>query len=93
MKLTKEQVDKITILVLEGLKKKDLVVFKADETKVIEKITDAITTDLAQEDKLDREVEEILKSHSSDFNSQKIDYRRMFNLVKHKLAKERGIVL
>ncbi len=93
MKLSKEQVEKITLLVLEGLKKKDLVVFKTEEAKVLEKIMNSITTDLAGEDKLDREVEDILKSHSSGFNSQGIDYRRMFNLVKHKLAKERGIVL
>jgi len=50
-------------------------------------------TDLRAEDTLDREVEEILKGHSGEIDSQRLDYRKMFNIVKGKLARERGIIL
>lgn len=93
MKLTKEQVEKISALILESLKEKNLIVFKADEKNVLEKINDVILEDLRAEDDLDKEVEEILKSHTGQIDSQRLDYRKMFNMIKGKLARERGIVI
>lgn len=93
MRLTKEQVEKISALVLARLKERDLVVFKTDERKVLERVNEIILGDLRAEDDLDREVEEMLKARAGEINSQKIDYRKMFNMIKGKLARERGIVL
>lgn len=93
MRLTKEQVDKISRLVLERLKDKELIAFKADERKVLERIEEIVLADLRAEDSLDREVEELLKAHSGAMDSQKVDYRKMFNMIKGKLARERGIVI
>ncbi len=93
MKLTIEQVDKISRIVVERLKEKDLVVFKAPENKVLERMHEIIMRDLKAEDDLDREVEEILKTHTGSMDNQKIDYRKMFSMIKGKLARERGIVL
>lgn len=93
MKLTKEQVEKISSLVIERLKEKELIVFKAGEALVLEKINEAILQDLKAEENLDREVEEIIKTHSGAMDSQRLDYRKMFNMIKNKLARERGIVL
>ncbi|MEK7773604.1 MAG: DUF507 family protein [Deltaproteobacteria bacterium] len=93
MKLTKEQVEKISGLVLKRLKDKDLIDLKAPEVRVLEKITDAVLTDMKAEESLDREVEELLKSHTGGADNQKIDYRKMFTMIKTKLARERGIVL
>lgn len=93
MRLTKEQVEKITRTVLDKLKDKELVEFKAAESKVLERMTEVFLADLRAEDSLDREVEEILKGHSGEIDSQRLDYRKMFNIVKGKLARERGIIL
>ncbi|MBI2412926.1 MAG: DUF507 family protein [Deltaproteobacteria bacterium] len=91
MKLTKEQVEKVSASIIERLKDKDLVIFKAAEPKVLERVNEIILANLRAEDTLDKEVEEILKSHSVE--GQKLDYRKMFNMVKGKLARERGIIL
>jgi len=88
-----EQVDKVSGLIIERLKEKDLVVFKAQENKVLEKVREIIIRDLKAEDDLDREVEEILKTHTGAIDNQKIDYRKMFSMIKGKLARERGIIL
>ena len=93
MRLTREQVDKISGLILNGLKEKDLIVFKTGEDTVLARIRDAILADLQAEDALDREVEEILKAHSGGAGSGQIDLRKMFSMVKGKLARERGIVI
>ncbi len=91
MKLTKEQIEKVSASIIERLKGKDLVVFKAAEPKVLERVNEIILANLRAEESLDKEVEDILKSHSVE--GQKIDYRKMFNMVKGKLARERGIIL
>ncbi|OGQ64623.1 MAG: hypothetical protein A3I81_11375 [Deltaproteobacteria bacterium RIFCSPLOWO2_02_FULL_55_12] len=78
---------------MDRLKERDLVVFKADERKVLERMVEIFLADLRAEDNLDREVEEILKSHAGAIDTQKIDYRKMFNMIKGKLARERGLVL
>lgn len=93
MRLTKEQIEKVSSLILEGLKGKGLIEFKTDERKVLDKINDVILSDMRAEDALDREVEEILKTHASSVNAGKVDYRKMFQMIKTKLARERGIVL
>ncbi|MCC6502811.1 MAG: DUF507 family protein [Deltaproteobacteria bacterium] len=93
MKLTKEQVEKIMRTVIEKLKEKELVEMKSSEAKILERMTEAFLADLRAEDSLDREVEEILKGHSGEIDSQRLDYRKMFNIVKGKLARERGIIL
>lgn len=93
MRLTKEQVEKVSSLILERLKKTDLLVLKADERKVLERINDIILTDLRAEDTLDKEVEEMIRAHTGASDIQKIDYRKMFNMIKNKLARERGLTL
>lgn len=93
MRLPKEQVEKLSKMILETLKAKNLVVFKTDEHKVLARMEAAIFDDLRAEDTLDREVEQILQGHSGAIDTQKIDYRKMFSMIKTRLAKERGIVL
>ncbi len=93
MKLSVEQVEKISKIVVERLKEKDLIVFKAPESKVLDRMHEIIIRNLKAEDDLDREVEEILKTHTGSIDNQKIDYRKMFGMIKGKLARERGIIL
>ena len=93
MKLTKEQVETISKAVLASLKEKELLIFKADEPRVLERITEAILADLRAEDALDREVEEMINSHSAGLGGQTIDHRKMFNMIKSKLVRERGLVI
>lgn len=93
MKLTKEQVEKLSAFIVKRLEEKNLIVLKTTEEKLLEKINGIILENLRQEDDLDREVEEILKAHSGAVDSSRVDYRKMFNMVKGKLARERGIVI
>ena len=93
MKLTKEQVETISRAVLASLKEKELLVFKAAEPLVLERITEAILADLRAEEALDREVEEMISSHAADLGGQTIDHRKMFNMIKNKLVRERGLVI
>lgn len=93
MKLSEEQIERVTAKVLENLKNKGLVKLKADEKTILNRMSEAIIKDLTAEDALDREVDGILDEHSRDVDSGAVDYRKVFNMVKHKLARERGIIL
>jgi len=93
MKLSREQVEKLVRASIERLKEKELIEFKADEKKVYERMVEIFVGDLKAEDDLDKEVEALLKSHSGAMDSQRVDYRKMFSMIKNKLARERGIVL
>jgi len=88
-----EKVEQIATLALKGLKDKGLVVFKTDEEIVLKRMIDAIVADLSAEDALDREVEAKLQSYSEEMDSGGVDYRKLFRMLKYKLARERGIIL
>jgi hypothetical protein len=93
MRLSKEQVEKISRIVLDNLKAKELIIFKVPEEMVLNRIVEIFLNDLKAEDELDREVEEILKGYAKEIDAGRMDYRKMFSLIKGKLAKERSIVL
>ena len=93
MKLSEEQIARVTAKILENLKNKGLIELKAGEQTVLARMNESITKDLLAEDKLDREVDSMLDAHSRDVDSGAVDYRKVFNMVKHKLARERGIIL
>lgn len=93
MRLSKEQVEKISRIILENLKAKKLIIFKAREETVLNRMVEIFLKDLKAEDELDREVEKILKGREREIEAGRMDYRKMFNLIKDKIAKERGIVI
>ncbi len=93
MRITKTQIDKISELILQRLKEKDLIVFKADPAVVLERVVTAILDDMKAEEELDREVEGMLKAHSDEIESGRIDYRKMFSMIKGKLVRERGLTI
>ncbi len=93
MKLTSEQVERICELILSSLKDKKLIEIKTEEKDVLKKMIEVFLSDLKAEEELDKEVESIMSSHSSEIDSQRLDYRKMFNMIKGKLARERGIIL
>ena len=45
------------------------------------------------EDRLNEEVKQLLDSRTKEYERSMMDYGRVFQLVKSKLARERGLVL
>lgn len=93
MRLLKEQVEKISGIILDNLKAKELIIFKAQEEVVLRRIIEIFSNDLKAEDELDREVEGIIKGYAKEIEAGRMDYRKMFSLIKGKLVKERGLVI
>jgi hypothetical protein len=93
MRLTQQQIRSVSIgVVKEAVRRGALRLLVPDEGAValVEK---AIADDLSVEDRLNEEVKQILKTYEREIEQGRADYKTMFDLVKKKLVRERGLVL
>ncbi|MCC7202614.1 MAG: DUF507 family protein [Nitrospirae bacterium] len=93
MKFKKERVSILATGIFEGLLKNGLISANVPAEELIRKIENTVMDDLMIEDKLNEEVREILKSHSKQLEKESVNYQKMFQMVKDKLVKERGLIL
>ena len=66
---------------------------KAPEDLLLAKMIGEVMKDLRREEALDREVEALLEKHSRELTQSQASAHLMFQKIKDRLAKERGIVL
>ncbi len=64
-----------------------------EKEKLINLIENTITSDVMVEEELNQEVRELMKNHSEQIEKGEVDYNRLFQMIKQKLARERGLVL
>jgi hypothetical protein len=64
-----------------------------DEPRAREVIHRILIENLAAEDKLETDARALLMDHAKEIRDSASDYKRIFALVKTKLAKERGFTL
>lgn len=93
MRLRQEEIDYVCWKILRRLQEAEIIDIMGPEEAVAERLKSALTEDLAGEDQLNREVDEILRGHLQEIQRDSVDYRRMFQMVKTKLARERNIVI
>ena len=92
MRLNRNQIEHLSFVILRTLIKEGKILVE-DKAKVLEEIINLITEEFVKEDKLDREVREILNKHLDEIRKGNIEYQTMFKMIKTKLAKERNIVI
>ena len=93
MRLRQEEVDYVSWKILRGLKEDEVIDIMGEEEPVVERLRHALAENLAAEDQLNREVDDILRGHLKEIQRDSVDYRRMFQMVKTKLARERNLVI
>jgi hypothetical protein len=93
MRVPKSWVPILARKVSENLTSKEVVKITVPMAKFIEKTEEIIIEELTVEDRLNDEVRELLKKHSTDIERGRMDYRKLFELTKQKLVKERNLVL
>jgi len=92
MRLKKEFVEKISKKTIDSLINKDLIVWEGSRDKLESIVTAIIIDDLMVEDHLNEEVKQLLDSRTEEYERSMMDYGRVFQLVKSKLARERGLI-
>ena len=92
MRLKKEFIEKISKKIIESLLSKNLIVWESSHDKLESVISEIIIDDLMIEDHLNEEVKELLDSRTDEYERSMMDYGRVFQIVKSKLARERGLI-
>ena len=64
-----------------------------DESRAREVVRRILAEDLLAEEKLDTDARALMLDHAKEIRDSLSDYRRLFALVRAKLAKERGFTL
>tara|TARA_B100000315_G_C14400882_1_gene506422 strand:- start:442 stop:726 length:285 start_codon:yes stop_codon:yes gene_type:complete len=94
MRLKDEMIEYLARTIVDNLAKKGgYIEFKEKKDKVENEIKMVIREDLLVEDRLNEEVKDILQTHSREIDRGNVDYAKMFNLIKSKLVRERGLIL
>ena len=93
MRLTKTIVDRISKKMVDTFLKEDLIVWDERPEKLEAIIGDIITKDLMVEDQLNEEVKMLLEARTKDYERNMMDFGRVFQMVKSKLVRERGLIL
>jgi hypothetical protein len=93
MRVPKSFVPVVAQEIIEGLCGKKLAGLKASKEDVIKQTEEIILEELAAEDRLNREVRELLRKYDTEIEKGRLDYRKLFDLTKQKLVKERNIIL
>jgi hypothetical protein len=93
MRLTKDLIQYLSTAVAANLESKGVVKYDVSKEVIASKIADVITADMMAEEKLNKDVEKLLSAHEDEIARGQMDYRKVFELTKQKLAKDRGIVL
>ena len=65
----------------------------ADRTACVSALQQIITEELMVEVRLNEEVRKILKIYEAEIDKGNLDYRKMFQITKKQLARDRGIIL
>jgi len=93
MRIRKELVDRIAKKIVAGLIKGDYLIWEDRPEKLEAIVNDIITEDLMVEDQLNEEVKLLIESRTQEYERDMMDYGRVFQMVKTKLARERGLIL
>lgn len=93
MRIPKTWVRPITEKIIGELLKDGLIQPAVPAEKLLDGAEAIILEELTVEDRLNDEVREILKKFEADIEKGRLDYRRMFDLTKQKLIKEKNLVI
>ncbi len=93
MRLSKERVRHMAQAVAGRLRQEGYLKTVGDDKSLIEALERAITDELSVEDRLNAEVRAMLKMYERQIEQGQVDYQKMFQLIKQKLIRERGLIL
>ena len=92
MKFTDQQIRRLAETVLRALEETDTATLKADRPRILARTEEIIRADLAGEQSLEDEARKLLEEHLRQAPPG-MDRHKLLQMIKKKLAEERGIPL
>jgi len=93
MRLQRELIDRISKKLAASLINNNFLIWEDSPEKLEAILNHIITEDLMVEDQLNEEVKTLLEARTKEYEREMMDYGRVFQMVKQKLVRERGIIL
>lgn len=93
MRLTPEEVTRIVNRIISEWRNSKLAAVHGTDEAIRVELTETFLKELRVEDDLNKEVEQMLSKYDKEFQSGKLDRRKMFTMFKNQLAKERKVIL
>ena len=93
MRIQKELTELLSKKIIKSLIDKNLIIWEESTEKLQSIVNEIITEDLMVEDLLNEEVKTLLESKTDEYERDMMDYGRVFQMVKSKLVRERGLIL
>lgn len=93
MRIPKGWVPVLSGEIIDELLKKEMIELKVSREQAVTVLEELILYELMAEDRINQEVREMLKQFDSEIEKGRLDYRKLFDLTKKKLVKERNIIL
>lgn len=93
MRIPKGWVPVMSKEIAASLVAKGMVELKVPEKEFTALLEELILDELMVEDRLNAEIREMLKQHEAEIEKGRLDYRKVFDLTKQKILKERNIII
>jgi len=93
MRIQKELTELLSKKIIKSLIDKNLIIWEESPEKLQSIVNEIITEDLMVEDLLNEELKTLLESKTDEYERDMMDYGRVFQMVKSKLVRERGLIL
>jgi hypothetical protein len=93
MRIPKGWVHVMSKEIATSLVAKGMVELNVSEKNFAALLEELILDELMVEDRLNADIREMLKQHEAEIEKGRLDYRKVFDLTKQKLIKERNIII
>ena len=93
MRIKKELVERMSKKMVKSLIEGDFIIWDERPDVLEAVVSEIITEDLMVEDRLNDEVKTLLEARTQEYEREMMDFGRVFQMVKSKLVRERGLIL
>lgn len=93
MRIPKSWVPILAKRIIDNLLAKKLIDIIVPAKNLLEETERLIIDELMVEDRLNDEVRQLLKKYEAEIQRGRLDYRKLFDMTKQKLIKEKNIVI
>jgi len=93
MRIPKEWLPSLSREITNSLVAKNLIELKLSKEQLTALIGELLLEELMVEDRLNEEIREMLKKYDSEIETGHLDYRRLFDMTKQKLVRDRNIII
>lgn len=93
MRVPKSWVPILAKKIVDHLVARDLIEPAVPVPELLEEVERLLLDELLVEDRLNDEVHQLLRKYESEIEKGRLDYRKLFDMTKQKMVRERNVIL